>query len=105
MPKNTPESSAQRVPEPSPRSRIPYHPDAVAAIEREAIRAIEAGAEPVLDLDARDEIDAGDMRIFIKLLRRCRDLGGRLALGTSRPQHLRILASTGLDKVFAMAGS
>jgi anti-anti-sigma factor len=82
---------------------IEYRPEARAAVETAALDAIRKGTDAVIDLDSRPELDTEDFQFLIRLLRRCRDIGGDLALRTTKPQHRRILQVTGLDNVFPIA--
>jgi anti-anti-sigma regulatory factor len=94
--------------QPSPRGAadavvITYRPEAFASNEAAALEAIKAGFDAVLDIESRDDLDIADFRRLINLLRRCRDVGGGLGLRTSKIQHRRSLAVTGLDKVFPIS--
>jgi anti-anti-sigma regulatory factor len=82
---------------------ITYRPESFASNEVAALDAIAAGFDPVLDIESRDDLDIADFRRLIKLLRRCRDVGGGLGLRTSNMRHRRSLAVTGLDKVFPVS--
>jgi anti-anti-sigma factor len=84
---------------------IDFRPDAFAANEAAAVSAVKSGWPAVFDLDSREALETADVRLLIKLLRRCRDLGGELTLRTSKPQHRQTLRATGLDRVFPVAFS
>ena len=79
-------------------------PPDLAAFDRlqtELLEAIEDGAKAVaIDLDALAVLDSAAMRQLIKLLRRTRERGAELSLITGRPEILRSLKVTALDKVF-----
>ncbi|MBV8245167.1 MAG: STAS domain-containing protein [Candidatus Eremiobacteraeota bacterium] len=59
----------------------------------------EAG-EVVLELDDLARLDAPVIRQLVTILRRVRERGGDVALSVSKPDLLRTLRITALDKVF-----
>ena len=81
-------------------SVIEYRRQEYAALEAAVFEALEAGASPVvLDLDRIETLDTAALRVLISLLRRARSAGGELALRVSRPDLLRTLSVTALDRV------
>jgi anti-anti-sigma factor len=82
---------------------IAYHPQAYSAVETAVLAEFQNGAsQVVLDLDTVDSLDANGVRGLISLLRRSRAVGGELALRSSRPEVLRTLSVTALDRIFAV---
>ncbi|HEV3091131.1 MAG TPA: STAS domain-containing protein [Candidatus Cybelea sp.] len=80
---------------------LPFRPGAVGAVEQEMLAAFEDGATTVvLDLDGLDMLDANGVRALISLLRRARAAGGELALHAVKPEVLRTLSVTALDRIF-----
>lgn len=80
-----------------------YRPDSYAALERTVLEAIDDGApQVVLNLDSLGTLDNVAIRGLIRLLRRVRAVGRTLALQTSKPDILRTLSVTALDRVFEM---
>ncbi len=79
--------------------RLAAHP----AIEAATLAAFEGGATRViLDLDALDSLDHESVRGLISLLRRARAAGGELGLRATRPDVMRTLSVTGLDRIFTI---
>lgn len=65
--------------------------------------AIEAGeSRVILDLDRLEVLDSGTIRHLITLLRRAREERGEIALHATRPELLRTLSVTALDKIFQL---
>ncbi|HTV74044.1 MAG TPA: STAS domain-containing protein [Candidatus Acidoferrales bacterium] len=84
---------------------IPYTPDRLEAITRQAMEAFEEGApRVVLDLDILTRLDTDGVRGLITLLRRSREVGGEVALKVTRPELIRSLAVTALDRLFPVVG-
>lgn len=81
---------------------IAYSTSAHEAAEAAVLAAIERGVVPVLDLDALDSLETGAVRALISMLRRARAAGGDFTLRTTRPEILRTLSVTGLDRVFSV---
>jgi len=82
---------------------IEYRPQAYPALEAAVLTALEGGAaRVVLNLDALDALDTEGVRGLITLLRCTRAIGGELALRSSKPDVLRTLQVTALDRIFAM---
>lgn len=80
---------------------VEYRLQEYAAFEAAVLAALEAGASRVvLDLDSIETLDTRALRGLISLLRRVRSAGGELALRTSRPDLLRTLSVTALDRIF-----
>jgi anti-anti-sigma factor len=80
---------------------INYQPEHAAAIETQALEALASGVERViLDLDSVPVLDVMAVRSLIALLRRAREHGGDIALHASRPDVLRTLSVTALDRIF-----
>ncbi|HEY5257714.1 MAG TPA: STAS domain-containing protein [Candidatus Baltobacteraceae bacterium] len=85
---------------------VEYHPDSLAATEAAAIAAFASGAEcVVLDLDSIASLDASAVRGLIGLLRRAREHGGDVALRVGRPDILRTLSVTALDRIFKVVNT
>lgn len=82
---------------------IAYRPHAYPAVEAAVLAEFQTGtSHVVLDLDLLDSLDAEGVRGLISLLRRSRAVGGELALHSSRPEVLRTLSVTALDKIFPL---
>jgi anti-anti-sigma factor len=82
---------------------ISYAPERLDAIASTAQTYFEEGAgRVVLDLDGLARLDTDAVRGLIVLLRRSRDVGGEIALKVSRPELLRSLSVTALDRLFPM---
>ena len=82
---------------------IEYRPQAYPEVEAAVLSAVEQGAaRVVLDLDSVVVLDTEALRGLISLLRRVRSSGGDLALRSSRPDVLRTLSVTALDRVFTL---
>ncbi len=82
---------------------IEYSPHAYPALEAAVLAAFEAGAtQVVLNLDRLDSLDTDGVRGLIALLRSSRAVGGELALRSTKPEILRTLSVTALDRVFRM---
>lgn len=82
---------------------IAYRPGAYEALEAEVLGAIAEGTEQVaLDLDSLETLDAAGVRDLISLLRRARAAGGEIALRSSKPEVLRTLSVTALDRIFTL---
>ncbi|MDE2482489.1 MAG: STAS domain-containing protein [bacterium] len=80
-----------------------YDPNALEELEAASLAAIEAGAgQVVFNLDRLERLDTAGVRGLIAILRRTREKGGELALRASRPEILRSLEVTALDRVFTM---
>lgn len=80
-----------------------YDPKAYASLEAAVVAAIDAGADRVvLNLDSLVSLDTEGVRGLIALLRRSRAKGGELALRSSKPDVLRTLSVTALDRLFPM---
>lgn len=77
-----------------------YRPEAYEAVEAAALAALKSGSQVVLDLDGLTALDSVAVRGLISMLRRARAGGGEIALRTTRPEILRTLSVTGLDRVF-----
>jgi anti-anti-sigma factor len=85
---------------------VDYRPESVESVESEVLTAINEGAPRViLTLDHLDRLDTQAVRGLITLLRRARDAGGELALQVSRPELLRSLRVTALDRLFPLVGA
>jgi len=82
---------------------LEYRPEALPAVQAMILSAFEAGADRVvLDLDPLQALDAEGVRGLIVLLRRSREVGGELALRTTRPEITRSLGVMALDRLFPM---
>jgi anti-anti-sigma factor len=78
-----------------------YRPRAYPALEAAVLAAFEQGATRViLDLSALDGLDTEGVRGLITLLRRVRAVGGEIALSSPKPEVLRTLQVTALDRLF-----
>ncbi|MBV8530562.1 MAG: STAS domain-containing protein [Candidatus Eremiobacteraeota bacterium] len=83
---------------------IEYRPQLHQPIEAAVVAAVQNGAgRVVLDLDALDTLDTEGVRGLIEILRQARSIGGELALRATRPDVLRTLSVTALDKIFPLA--
>ncbi len=60
------------------------------------------GNRAILDLDGLEALDSSRIRQLITLLRRAREAGGKIALHVTRPELLRTLSVTALDKLFEL---
>lgn len=72
-------------------------------MQNTVLAAFEDGAERVvLSLDAMPHLDAEGVRGLITLLRRSREVGGEVALQTSRADIARSLSVMALDRLFPL---
>lgn len=78
-------------------------PTAVERLERMLLRALDRGYRVMLDLDRLPVLDNPALRGLILILRRARGAGGTVGLRVTRPEHLRVLRITALDRVFEVA--
>ncbi|MDQ2681111.1 MAG: STAS domain-containing protein [Candidatus Eremiobacteraeota bacterium] len=60
------------------------------------------GNRAILDLHGLEALDSSRIRRLITLLRRTRETGGKIALHVTRPELLRTLSVTALDKLFEL---
>lgn len=82
---------------------ISYAPERLDTITITAQAFFEEGiARVVLDLDSLPRLDTDAVRGLILLLRRTRDAGGEIALKVTRPELIRSLSVTALDRLFPM---
>lgn len=82
---------------------IDYRPDALELVEAALATALaESGSRIVLDLDSLHTLDTDGVRGLITLLRRARGAGRDLALSATKPEVLRTLQVTALDRLFTM---
>jgi anti-sigma B factor antagonist len=58
----------------------------------------------VVDLEGVEFMDSTGLGVLVSSLKRAREHDGNLTLVCSRPQILRVLAITGLDRIFEVAG-
>jgi anti-anti-sigma factor len=85
---------------------VDYHPESVEAVQAAVLFALGEGApRVVLALDHLDRLDTQAVRGLITLLRRARDIGGDLALQVTRPDLLRSLRVTALDRLFPLVAA
>jgi anti-anti-sigma factor len=75
---------------------------APAALQAAVLTALESGAYVVLNLDTLESLDVGNVRDLILLLRRCRTIGGEVALRANKPEVRQTLALTALDRLFPL---
>jgi anti-anti-sigma factor len=80
-----------------------YQPSQLATVT-EKVLAVFADGMPraVLNLDLLPRLDTDAVRGLILLLRRSREAGGEIALKVTRPELLRSLQVTALDRLFPM---
>jgi anti-anti-sigma factor len=84
---------------------VDYRPETVEAVQQQMLAALETGApRVVLMLDHLDRLDTEAVKGLIVLLRRAREAGGEIALQVSRPELLRSLKVTALDRLFPLIG-
>lgn len=82
---------------------LEYRPESMPALQTDILEAFEAGVHRVvLDLDSIDTLDSAGVRGLITLLRRSREVGGEVALHTTRPEISRSLGVMALDRLFPM---
>ncbi len=80
-----------------------YDPAALEQLQAASLAALDAGAPMVVfNLDSLERLDVEGVRGLISLLRRTRERGGELALRASRPDILRSLKVTALDRIFPL---
>jgi anti-sigma B factor antagonist len=73
---------------------------------REALREMDGeGAHLLVDLDGVDFMDSSGLGVLIGALKRAREQRGELALVCTGQNLLRLLAITGLDRVFTVLES
>ncbi len=83
-----------------------YRPEALTDLQAALLGAFESGAEQVvLDLDQIAQLDAAGVRGLITLLRQAREVGGVVALHTSRSDIARLLGVMALDRIFPMVSA
>ena len=83
-----------------------YRPEALSELLATLLAAFEGGVERVvLDLDPLAHLDAEGVRGLITLLRRSREVGGAIALHTSRSDISRSLSLMALDRLFPMVSA
>ncbi|HVA29081.1 MAG TPA: STAS domain-containing protein [Candidatus Baltobacteraceae bacterium] len=83
-----------------------YRPDALDELQATLLAAFDSGVERVvLDLDGIAQLDAGGVRGLIALLRRSRDVGGVVAVHTSRSDIARSLDEMALDRLFPVVSA
>jgi len=82
---------------------IEYHPNAYPVVEAALLTALEEEeTRIVLDLDSIGALGTDGVRDLISLLRRARAVGRDLALSATKPDVLRTLQVTALDRLFHM---
>jgi len=82
---------------------IEYQPNAYPVVEAALLTALEEEeARIVLDLDSIGTLGTDGVRDLISLLRRARAVGRDLALSATKPDVLRTLQVTALDRLFHM---
>lgn len=82
---------------------LDYRPEAVVALQESLLAAFAEGTDRVvLNLDGVAHLDAPGVRGLITLLRRSREVGGEVALHSSRADISRSLAVMALDRLFPM---
>ena len=82
---------------------LEYRAGAYPALEAAVLAAFEQGAPRViLDLGGVDGLDTEGVRGLITLLRRVRAIGGEIALSSPKPDVLRTLQVTALDRLFPL---
>jgi anti-anti-sigma factor len=85
---------------------VDYHPESIEAVQAAVLFALGEGApRVVLGLDHLDRLDTQAVRGLITLLRRARDVGGELSLQVTRPDLLRSLRVTALDRLFPVVAA
>jgi len=73
---------------------------------RDALREMGGeGARLLVDLNGVDFMDSSGLGVLIGALKRAREEGGELALVCTGQNLLRLLAITGLDRVFTILDS
>jgi anti-anti-sigma regulatory factor len=83
-----------------------YRPGALPELQAAIRSAIEGGSpRVVIDLDGLVELDAANARDLILVLRRSREIGGEVALRTSKPAIGQGLAAMALDRLFPMVNA
>jgi anti-anti-sigma factor len=80
-----------------------YQPSQLDAVTGKVLSAFADGSpRAVLNLDVLQRLDTDAVRGLILLLRRSREAGGEIALKATRPELLRSLQVTALDRLFPM---
>jgi anti-anti-sigma regulatory factor len=83
------------------KTHFEYRPGEFEALLAEVRQSIAAGFQRVvLDLDAMPRLDAASARDLILLLRRTREIGGNVALHTTRADLTSGLEAMALDRLF-----
>lgn len=85
-------------------------PQPQTALSRELLGAVHSAAQGndralTVGLDELPTLDAKAMNGLITALRRMRDAGGTVRLHVTRPDLLRTLSDTGLDRVFSIVAT
>jgi anti-sigma B factor antagonist len=70
---------------------------------RQALADMSTSSCLVIDLSAVPFVDSAGLGALIGGIRRTRELGGRVALACSRPALVRLLCSTGFDRVVTVS--
>ncbi len=83
---------------------LDYHTADLPGTEKSVQDALDTGAmRVVLNLDCLSVLDADGVRGLIEILRRSRTAGsGDLALRSTKPEVLRTLSVTALDRLFTV---
>jgi anti-sigma B factor antagonist len=70
---------------------------------RQALADVASAAHLVIDLSAVPFVDSAGLGALIGGIRRTRELGGQVAVACSRPTLVRLLRTTGFDRIVTVA--
>jgi anti-sigma B factor antagonist len=70
---------------------------------RQALADLASGGQVIIDLSGIPFMDSAGLGALIGGIRRIRELGGDVAVACNRPTLLRLLHSTGFDRIVTLA--
>ena len=72
---------------------------------RQALAELADGPRLVIDMSGVPFVDSAGIGALIGGIRRARELGGDVVVACNRPSLVRVLCTTGLDRIVAMTGT
>jgi anti-sigma B factor antagonist len=72
---------------------------------RQALADVASASRLIIDLSAVPFVDSAGLGALIGGIRRTRELGGQVAVACSRPTLVRLLRTTGFDRIVTVAGT
>ena len=77
----------------------------VAQVREAALKLLAGGAKRlVVDLSATEYLDSSGLGMLVGLLKRIREMGGKMAVAGARDRVMRVLEVTRLKEIFALFG-